>query len=136
MKEIIHKDNVVTVVYDGIDFAALPRAIEAKLSGVVRTTAFNIERRMKLLIIERGFVDTRATVNSVATTIVSNLMAEVGPSTHYAIYGEMGYTQTQAWGRPLKHPIIHQGLWFARDAAEAVRTTFTNAVREVLRRVP
>lgn len=121
------------VVYVDLGLGTLSQDAERLLEDAVEVSARSVEREMKRLIIERDFVDTRATVNSVQVDRGQNrLERDIGPTTGYAIYGELGYHQTHAWGRKLLQPIYHPGLHFARDALYRVRASFVAAIRAAL----
>jgi hypothetical protein len=107
----------------------------ALLRDVLDVSARAVERSMKANIIARGFVDTRATLNSVAVSAPNDMERDIGPSTEYAIYGELGYVQTHAWGRRLANPIRHPGLFFARDALESVRASFLAGCAAAMQRL-
>ena len=124
-----------TVVYKDEGLATLEDDALALLRQVLDALALAVERAMKRNIIARGFVDTRATVNSVAVWAPNDLERDIGPSTEYAIYGELGYVQTHVYGHRLKVPIRHPGLFFARDALESVRGAFVAACEKAMQRL-
>lgn len=124
-----------TVVYEDLGLATLEADTARLLEDVLEVGALWVERGMKQNIVERGFVDTRATVNSVAVDKPAALTRDIGPSTEYAIYGELGYVQTHAWGRKLARVRHHPGLHFARDALMAQRGPFMAAVNAALARL-
>jgi len=70
-----------------------------------------------------------------AASAPNDMERDIGPSTEYAIYGELGYVQTHAWGRRLANPIRHPGLFFARDALESVRASFLAACAAAMQRL-
>ena len=121
------------VIYEDLGLGSLPQDAERLLRAVVQKSARDVEAQMKHLITERRFLDTGATKNSVRVDMGTHaLERDIGPTTHYAIYGEMGYHQTHAWGRKLKTPIYHPGLHFARDALKSVRAGFVGAIRAAM----
>lgn len=121
------------IIYQDLGLATLSRDAERLLEQVVHKAALDVEREMKRLIVERDFVDTRATVNSVQVERgTDRLERDIGPTTEYAIYGELGYHQTHAWGKRLAQAIYHPGLHFARDALQSVRASFVAAIEAAL----
>ena len=124
------------VIYEDLGLANLSRDAEQLLELVVEKSARDVEAKMKHLITARGFLDTGATKNSVRVDPGDNrLTRDIGPTTHYAIYGELGYHQTHAWGRKMAEPLHHPGLHFARDALYSVRVGFVRAVERALARL-
>ena len=121
------------VIYQDMGLATLSRDTERFLERVVEKCARDVEVRMKHNISERGFVDTGATKNSVKVERGRHrLEREIGPTTHYAIYGEYGWHQTHAWGRKLAEAIYHPGLHFARDALLSIQSQFHAAIGNAL----
>jgi len=112
------------VEYKDLGLASLDKDAVAKLRKVLDKAAHDVEAAMKANIISRGFVDTRATVNSVAVSAPDADTRDIGPSTEYAIYGELGYVRGKT-----RVP----GLFFARDALEMVRNSFIAACEAALR---
>ena len=124
------------VIYTDMGLANLSRDAEQLLELVVERSARDVEAQMQNLITERGFLDTGATKNSVKVDKGANrLERDIGPTTHYALYGELGHHQTHAWGRKLAEPIFHPGLHFARDALFSVRAEFVEAIKRALSRL-
>lgn len=107
------------VVYVDLGLDSLGRDAERLLEAVLDKGANDVKARMSQLIIDRGFFDTGATANSVAVDTPRQLEREIGPSTDYAIYGELG------WERGNAH---FAGLHFARDALYAVKDAFVAAI--------
>jgi len=95
-------------------------AEELLVHVVLDPTAQEVETRMKHNIRER-FYDTGATHDSVDVEAPDRLTRDIGPHTDYAIFGELGYLQTTAWGRALAKPIYHPGLHFAWDALKGAK---------------
>ena len=121
------------VIYEDLGLSTLPRDAERLLEAVLDKSARDVEAQMKHNITERGFLDTGATKNSVRVDEGRHkLERDIGPTTHYAIYGELGYHQTHAWGRKLAQAIYHPGLHFARDALYSVRASFVAACSAAL----
>ena len=120
------------VIYEDLGLGSLPRDAEQLLEAVVEKAARDVEAEMKSLITVR-FFDTGATKNSVQVDAGDRrLERDIGPTTHYAIYGELGYHQTHAWGRELAEPVYHPGLHFARDALYSVRVSFVAAIKTAM----
>lgn len=124
------------VIYEDLGLGTLPEDATRFLEVAIEKAARDVEAKMKELITERGFLDTGATKNSVRVDSGTHpLERDIGPTTHYAIYGEMGFHQTHAWGRKLETPIFHPGLHFARDALFSVRRSFVEAIRSALQQL-
>jgi len=99
---------------------ALERALAANLAPLMdkamRKSALDLVARMKQWIQRVNFIDTGATLNSVYAREGGEAFTWViGPTTHYAIYGEFGTRFMPA--RP-----------FARPALEEARPTITAAI--------
>ena len=125
-----------SVVYEDWGLGTLEKDTARLLEDVLDTSASAVERKMKRNIIERDYVDTRATVNSVQVDPVKKkLERDIGPTTHYALLGELGWLQTHVYGNKLKEAIHHPGLPFARDALESVRGPFKRAVGAALKKL-
>ena len=121
------------VVYEDLGLSTLAEDAGRLLENVVVVTAKAVESNMKDLIKERGFVRDRTTVNSVQVDPPQDrLVRDIGPTTHYAIYGELGYHITHVYGRKLKEAIRKPGLHFARDALFKVQRDFENAIGTAL----
>lgn len=78
-------------------------AVGAKVSAVVRKTAFDIEADAKMLVEAYDAVDTGNMMDSISTTIsgdgrMGTMTAEIGPTAEYAVYVHDG-TSVMA-GRP------------------------------------
>lgn len=67
----------------------LAGALRRDASRLIRTTAFHIEGQAKIL----APVDTGALRNSIQTTVISELEAEVSVGVEYGIYQELGTTR-------------------------------------------
>lgn len=124
-----------TVVYEDLGLGTLERDAERLLEDVLDVAAEHVEKKMRLNIEDRGYVDTRATKASVAVSKAGRLARDIGPSTHYALLGELGWLQTHVWGRKLAEPIHHPGLHFARDALSFVKSSFVKAVGAAMQKL-
>lgn len=123
------------VVYQDLGLSTLSIRAETIFLAVLEKAAFDVMARMQLLIIER-FYDTGATANSVAVYPGDDELERlIGPSTHYAVYGEYGFTQVRSYGQTLATPIVHPGKHFMRDALAWVRPGFINAVAQASRQL-
>lgn len=120
------------VIFEDLGLGSLVEDARRLCEDVMESSARAVENRMKLNIIERDYVDTRATVNSVQVEQPGPLTRDIGPTTEYAILGELGWVQTHVRIPPdpkqpakalqrLKEPIHHPGRHFARDALNSVR---------------
>lgn len=124
------------VLYQDMGLKDLSTKAERYLGDVLDITARAVEREMKLNIINVNYVDTRATLNSVQVDPPQKpLERDIGPTTHYAIYGEMGYHQTHAWGRKMKVPVYHPALHFARDALFSQKQSFIRAINRAMKKL-
>ena len=86
---------------------ALPKLVsntERILEDVLDIAAIQAVNRMQHHIIRVGFVDTGATLNSVTIKRFARLERAIGPTTHYAIYGEFGTSRMRA--RPFAAPAL------------------------------
>lgn len=125
-----------SVVYQDLGLKTLSQDAERLLEQVVAKAARDVEAQMKANIVDRGFFDTGATTNSVQVDPpTAALERDIGPTTHYAIYGEMGYIQTQAWGHDMATPVHHPALHFARDALTSVQHSFEAAVAAAMKKL-
>ena len=132
MAETLYHSQNVTVTYEDAGLDTLAPRVRTQLESVLDLFATQVRGQMSKLIIDRGFFDTGATANSVAVSEPLNargqMIREIGPSTEYAIYGELGWTRTTKSGK-----IAHfAGLHFARDALYSVQEAFVAAVVRVL----
>ncbi len=127
------------VIYEDLGLGSLIEDVERLCEEVLDSTARAVERQMKLNIIDRDYTDTRATLNSVQVDRPGRLTRDIGPTTEYAILGELGWVQTHVRIPPdpkqparalqrLKEPIYHPGRHFARDALNSVRGYFEQAL--------
>jgi len=116
------------VIFEDLGLGSLAEDARRLCEETLESAARAVERKMKLNIIARDYVDTRATVNSVQVEQPGPLTRDIGPTTEYAILGELGWVQTHAWGRPMKEPVHHPGLHFARDALNSVRGSLVRAL--------
>ena len=82
----------------------LARSIERILEDVLDVAAMQTVNRMQHHIIRVDFIDTGATLNSVTVKRKERLERAIGPTTHYAIYGEFGTTRMRA--RPFAAPAL------------------------------
>jgi len=112
------------VIYEDLGLSTLGQDLEREVVQALEAAAMRVNAEMRMNIVARGFVDTGATANSVMVDAPAPLVRDIGPGTEYAIYGELGYIQTHAWGHKLKQAIFHPGLHFARDALAAVKGPF------------
>jgi len=120
------------VIYQDLGLATLSQDAERLLRDVVQKSAHDVEAQMKVNIVDRGFFDTGATVNSVAVSPTLNpLEADIGPSTHYAIYGEMGWERMTTKGNVVRFA----GLHFARDALYSVKDSFFAAIGAAMQKL-
>lgn len=100
----------------------------ANLESAIMAGGLVVEGAMKENIVRYDFIDTGATINSVAAQVGDSggdeATSEIGPETEYAIFGELGIRQSE---KP-----------FAREALEQNQSEIAEAVaaelREVLRR--
>ena len=127
-------DNTVTVIDYGLN--SLDRDTEKLLHAILNQKAQQVKGHMIANIQGRGttgsFFDTGATAGSVLAESPNKNTRDIGPTTHYAIYGEMGYTQTHAWGRKMKQPKTHPAIGFAREAIDSVKNSFIDAINRAL----
>lgn len=65
------------------------------LDAAIMTGGLVVEGAMKENIIAVDFIDTGATLNSVAASDAGNGLVEIGPATEYAIFGELGIGQSE-----------------------------------------
>lgn len=89
------------------------------LDTAVMAGGLVIEAQTKDNIIRYDFIDTGATLNSTEATLVGNGVAQIGPETEYAIFGEMGVGQSE---KP-----------FLRDALADTRQAVVDAIAAELR---
>ena len=118
------------VIFEDLGLGSLIEDARRLCEDVMESSARAVERQMKINIIARDYVDTRATVNSVQVEQPGPLTRDIGPTTEYAILGEGGWVQTHVYGRRLKEPIHHPGLHFARDALNSVRGFVERAMQD------
>ena len=82
----------------------LARSTERILEDVLSVAAIQVVGRMQHHIVRVDFVDTGATLNSVTVKRKDRLERAIGPTTHYAIYGEFATTRMRA--RPFAAPAL------------------------------
>jgi HK97 gp10 family phage protein len=82
----------------------LARSIERILEDVLDVAAIQVVGRMQHHIVRVDFIDTGATLNSVTVKSKDRLERAIGPTTHYAIYGEFGTSRMRA--RPFAAPAL------------------------------
>ncbi len=75
--------------------AALGNLEHIDLEEAAMAGGLVVEGYMKSNIIEVDFIDTGATLNSVAASDAGNGLVEIGPATEYAIFGELGIGQSE-----------------------------------------
>ena len=106
----------IEVLVNVKDLDRLTDHLAQRLDAVVEVSARRVEKRAKAIVP----VDTGATKNSIAVHhSPGSLMAEIGPTTHYAPYLEFGTRHMAA--RP-----------FMTMSLESERARFLEAVRQVL----
>jgi hypothetical protein len=102
---------------------------------VVARVAEVVKERMQANIRER-FYDTGETMRTTEVDPPRRpLERDIGPQTDYALFGELGWHQTHAWGRKLDHVIYHAGLHFARDALYSVTSLFLSEIRAAMQKL-
>tara|TARA_Y100000310_G_scaffold293809_1_gene323719 strand:+ start:1658 stop:1951 length:294 start_codon:yes stop_codon:yes gene_type:complete len=95
--------------------------VDGDLEDVVEIAGRNIEGRAKSIIIRDDIIDTGATLNSVESRTAGKLEREIGPTTEYAPYLELGTSRMPA--RPFMVP-----------AKEAEEGPFRQALTQVFER--
>lgn len=84
--------------YD-VDVSGLLRALDSlgdlDLDEAIMAGGLVVEAHMKHNIISVDFIDTGATLNSVAAAKSGGNEVEIGPATDYAIFGELGIGQSE-----------------------------------------
>lgn len=103
----------------------LARSIERILEDVLDVAAMQTVNRMQHHIIRVDFVDTGATLNSVTVKRKERLLRAIGPTTHYAVYGEFGTTRMRA--RPFAAPALKDVRPQAEKAMGAAIVKFVKA---------
>lgn len=103
----------------------LARSIERILEDVLDVAAMQTVNRMQHHIVRVGFVDTGATLNSVTVKRKERLLRAIGPTTHYAVYGEFGTTRMRA--RPFAAPALKDVRPQAEKAMGAAIVKFVKA---------
>ena len=103
----------------------LARSIERILEDVLDVAAMQTVNRMQHHIVRVGFVDTGATLNSVTVKRKDRLERAIGPTTHYAIYGEFGTTRMRA--RPFAAPALNDVQPIAEKAMGEAIIKFVKA---------
>jgi hypothetical protein len=119
----------VRVVYTDLGLKDLPARVERELEEVCEQAATAVGAQMAMNIVDRGFFDTGATANSVGIRDRRRLERDIGPTTEYAIYGEMGWSRETSM-----YTASFPGLHFARDALRKVGTLFVREVAEAVKR--
>lgn len=106
---------------------ALDKLSRADFRQALEAGATVIEAAAKQNIIRYDFIDTGATLNSVFPDVISDDEAHIGPTTDYAIYGELG-TRYQ----PAK-PFMREAVEQNKAAIEAaVAAAIQDAIRRAL----
>ena len=127
------------VIFEDLGLGSLAEDARRLCEEALESAARAVEKKMKLNIIAREYTDTRATLNSVQVEQPGPLTRDIGPTTEYALLGELGWVQTHVRIPPdpkqpakalqrLKEPIHHPGLHFARDALNSVRGSLVRAL--------
>jgi hypothetical protein len=123
-----------------LGMSTLDRDMERFCQDALRMAAQDVAGHMRANIQGYGttakFLDTGATANSVQVNAPDPLTREIGPSTDYAIYGELGWTQTKAWGHAIRAgAIVHAPIGFAKAALQSVAPSFVAAIQAAIRRL-
>ena len=100
----------------------LARSTERILEDVLDVVALQCVDRMQHHIIRVDFIDTGATLNSVTVKRKERLERAIGPTTHYAIYGEFGTTRMKK--RPFAAPALKDVKPMAEKALDAAIIKF------------
>jgi HK97 gp10 family phage protein len=114
------------------DLAKLDRAMQGRaLANAAKAGATVIEAAAKENIVFYDFIDTGATLNSVAPDAVDvsgdEVEIHVGPATEYAIYGELGTRYMTP------RPFMREAVDMNHDAiAAAVGASLTDDIRRAL----
>ncbi len=110
------------------DVRRLENAVDGgALSAAAMAGGFVVEGAGKEGIIRYDFIDTGATLNSVAATAVGEGEVQIGPATEYAIFGELGIGQSE---KPFMRQALEQNQ---RQIAEAVAAELREALRRAIR---
>ena len=107
---------------------ALPKLAsnaERIVEDVLDIAAIQAVNRMQHHIVRVRFVDTGATLSSVTIKRFARLERAIGPTTHYAIYGEFGTTRMKK--RPFAAPALKDVRPFAEKALAAAIVKFVMA---------
>ena len=128
------------VVVEDLGLGTLAEDVERLCVDVVRKAALDVMGQMQDNISGYGttdaFLDTGTTANTVRIDAPDPLTREIGPTTEYAIHGELGWTQHKAWGRKLKNgPIVHRPIGFAKAAMQSVAPGFRAAIRAAIQKL-
>jgi HK97 gp10 family phage protein len=103
-------DNGMNVT---IDTEALVKALgnlaDLDVDRALMAGGLVVEAHGKLNIIEYDFIDTGATLNSVAANNAGEGLVQIGPETDYAIFGELGL------GGQSEKPFMRRALNEHRD---------------------
>ena len=106
-----------------VDTAALDRLVAAapdRFAKVLAAAAFEVEALAKMT----APVDTGALANSIKVHAETPTAYKIGPSVHYAIYQEMGWTDKGGNHHPGKWYLTNALLTAAPRVFEAVRQLF------------
>lgn len=119
MGGVVVKNGAVHVFTDTTVLDQLIDRAEARFSQILAMAAFEVAAMGKML----APVDTGALANSIKVLKESNTVYKIGPSVHYAIYQEMGWTDRA--GR------VHPGKWYMTNALLTEAPRIFEAVRQV-----
>ena len=91
---------------------------QPKAEQVVAKSAYDLEAQGKANILAMDAVDTGDTLNTTSVDFISGLIAEVGPTTHYAVW-------------------VHDGTWkmpprpFMTNALQTIEPSFIAAMEQL-----
>ena len=123
------------VVVEDLGLGTLSEDLGRALNGILDRHADQVVGQMVVNIEQRGFVDTGATMDTMQVNPPNlpprtDLERYIGPTTEYAIYGELG------WERQTKNGAVHfAGLHFARDALMSVKDSFIAAIGAAMQKL-